>query len=120
MHALCVLEGNVYLLGAAGHQALLQPECLLLGAGLGMVVPHQAPLDLEMTEQAGSRLGMWAALCPLLSHPTQHSTPHLLPDVFSALRSAAVCLGDVAHREGHEAKCVVAVGHSGTSGWGDT
>lgn len=48
-HAPCVPEGNVYLLGAAGHQALLQPEGLLLGTRLGVVVPHQAPLDLEMT-----------------------------------------------------------------------
>lgn len=49
MPAPCVPEGNVYLLGAAGHQALLQPEGLLLGTRLGVVVPHQAPLDLEMT-----------------------------------------------------------------------
>lgn len=69
MHAPCVPEGNVYLLGAAGHQALLQPEGLLLGARLGVVVPHQAPLDLEMTGWVGSGLGMGAGPCPSLFHP---------------------------------------------------
>lgn len=42
---------------------------------------------------------------------------YLLPDILGALRGTAVGLGDVAHREGHEAQCVVAVGHSGTAGW---
>lgn len=54
MHAPYVPKGNVYLLGAAGHQALLQPEGLLLGARLGVVVPHQAPLDLEIMGWVGS------------------------------------------------------------------
>lgn len=61
LHAPCSWEGDVYLLGAAGHQALLQPEGLLLRARLGVVVSHQAPLDLEMMEWKGSGLRMWAA-----------------------------------------------------------
>lgn len=36
-------------------------------------------------------------------------TFHLLPHILRALRGAAVSLGDVAHGEGHEAQCVVAV-----------
>ena len=61
----CVSEGNVYLLGAAGHQALLQPESLFLRARLRMVVPHQAPLDLEMMMGGwGEGQGMWAGPCP--------------------------------------------------------
>ena len=43
---------------------------------------------------------------------------HLLPDVFGALGGAAVGLGDIAHREGHEAQRVVAVGQSGPAGCG--
>jgi hypothetical protein len=72
-----VPKGNVYLLGAAGHQALLQPESLLLGACLGVVVPHQAPLDLEMTEWVRSELEMWATLSLLPVPPCleQHPTP---------------------------------------------
>lgn len=68
-------EGNVYLLCAAGHQALLQPEGLLLGARLGVVVPHQAPLDLKMTDGVSGRgpggLG-WPL--PFLSRPAQAAT----------------------------------------------
>lgn len=64
LHAPCSWEGNVYLLGAAGHQALLQPEGLLLGACLGVVVSHQAPLDLEAMEGEGSVLRLWTASGP--------------------------------------------------------
>lgn len=55
------------MLGAAGHQALLQPEGLLLGARLRVVIPHQAPLDLEIMT------GMWAqglVTCELHPIPT--------------------------------------------------
>lgn len=74
MHAPRVPEGNVYLLGAAGHQALLQPEGLLLRACLGVVVPHQAPLDLETMGWEGSGPGIWAGPCPFLFHPAEAST----------------------------------------------
>lgn len=75
----CVPEGNVYLLGAAGHQALLQPEGLLLRARLGVVVPHQAPLDLETTGWEGSGSGMWAGPCRLLFCDHRAPTPQLRP-----------------------------------------
>lgn len=74
MRAPHVPEGNVYLLGAAGHQALLQPEGLLLGACLGVVVPHQAPLDLEMMGWEGSGPGTCAGPHPLLFGPAEAST----------------------------------------------
>lgn len=108
LHAPCSWEGNVYLLGAAGHQALLQPEGLLLGACLGVVVSHQAPLDLEMMEREGSGMRMWLPL-PLAVITAYNTALHLLPDVLGALRGAAVGLRDVAHGEGHEAQGVVAV-----------
>lgn len=91
LHAPCSWEGNVYLLGAAGHQALLQPEGLLLRAGLGVVVPHQAPLDLEIDDGAGrlrvedSAVSPPLAVSPCLKHDPSFTFCHT-----SSVRSGAL------------------------------
>lgn len=58
-----------HLLGRAGDQALMQPESLLLGETLSLVVPKQSTLDLSHAhkETAGETevqmAGVYAAPC---------------------------------------------------------